>query len=80
MEIAMKIHLIAASLMLVVSGAAFAAEEFYVVQNPKTKSCKISNKKDDGQNVLIGTAGYPTAEEAKAAKNGAPECKAAKSK
>ena len=69
MEIAMKIHLIAASLMLVVSGAAFAAEEFYVVQNPKTKSCKISNKKDDGQNVLIGTAGYPTAEEAKAAKS-----------
>jgi hypothetical protein len=45
MEIAMKIRLITASLMLFVSGAAFAAEEFYVVQNPKTKSCKIPTKK-----------------------------------
>jgi hypothetical protein len=53
----------------------FAAEEFYVVKNPKTGSCKISNKKDDGQHVMIGTSSYPTAEEAKAAKNAAAECK-----
>jgi hypothetical protein len=60
--------------------AAVAAEEFYVVQNPKTKSCKVSNKKDDGQNIMIGTSSYPTAEEAKAAKNAAPECKEEKEK
>jgi hypothetical protein len=55
--------------------AAVAAEEFYVVQNPDTKNCKISNKKDDGKNVMVGTSSYPTAEEAKKAKNAAPECK-----
>ena len=48
--------------------------EFYVVKNPKTAECKISNKKDDGEHVLVGTASYQTAEEAKAAKNAAPEC------
>jgi hypothetical protein len=42
--------------------AALAAEEFYVVQNPKTGNCKISNKRDDGKNVPIGTASYATAE------------------
>jgi hypothetical protein len=45
------------------------------VQNPKTKACKISNKKDDGKNVMVGTSSYRTAEEAKSAKNRAPECK-----
>ena len=71
----MKVHLLAASLLAFLVSTAVAAEEFYVVQNPKTKSCKISNKKDDGQNVMIGTSSYPTAEEAKKAKNAAPECK-----
>jgi hypothetical protein len=60
--------------------AAVAAEEFYVVQNPDTKNCKISNKKDDGKNVMVGTSSYPTAEEAKKAKNAAPECKEEKKK
>ena len=55
-------------------------EEFYVVQNPKTKSCKISNKKDDGKNIMIGTSSYSTADEAKAAKHAAPECKEEKKK
>jgi hypothetical protein len=76
----MKICLLAASLMAFLITAAVAAEEFYVVQNPKTKSCKVSNKKDDGQNIMIGTSSYPTAEEAKAAKNAAPECKEEKEK
>jgi hypothetical protein len=49
----MKICL-AASLMAFLVTAAVAAEEFYVVQNPKTGNCKISNKKDDGQNLMIG--------------------------
>ena len=76
----MKIYLVAASLMAFFVGSALAAEEFYVVQNPKTGSCKISNKKDDGMNIMIGTSSYPTAEEAKAAKKAAPECKEAKKK
>jgi hypothetical protein len=75
----MKICL-AASLMVFLVTAAVAAEEFYVVQNPETGNCKISNKKDDGKNVMIGTSSYPTAEKAKAAKNAAPECKEKKKK
>jgi hypothetical protein len=76
----MKIRLLAASLMAFLVTAAVAAEEFYVVQNPKTKSCKISNKKDDGEHIMIGAASYKTADEAKAAKNAAPECKEDKKK
>jgi hypothetical protein len=76
----MKICLLAASLMAFLVSSALAAEEFYVVKNPKTGNCKISNKKDDGMNIMIGTSGYPTAEEAKAAKKAAPECKEPKTK
>ena len=76
----MKIRLLAASLMAFLASAAVAAEEFYVVQNPSTKSCKISNKKDDGTNIMIGTSSYPTADEAKAAKKAAPECQEPKKK
>jgi hypothetical protein len=68
-------NLLATLLIAVPISAAVAAEEFYVVQNPDTKNCKISNKKDDGKNVMIGTSSYPSAEEAKKAKNAAPECK-----
>ena len=48
--------------MVFVVGSALAAEEFFVVQNPETKNCKISNSKDDGQHLLIGmsaSAGSP---------------------
>ena len=76
----MKAYLLTASLMGLLVAPVFAAEEFYVVQNPKTKSCKISNKKDNDNNVMIGTSSYPTVEEAKKAKNAAPECKEAKKK
>jgi hypothetical protein len=76
----MKVHLLAASLLAFLVSTAVAAEEFYVVQNPKTKSCKISNKKDNDNNVMIGTSSYPTVEDAKKAKNAAPECKEAKKK
>jgi hypothetical protein len=69
----MKLCLLAASLTTFLVTAA-VGEEFYVVKNPKTAECKISNKKDDGEHVLVGTASYQTAEEAKAAKNAAPEC------
>jgi hypothetical protein len=71
----MKAHLCAACLVTFITSASVAAEEFYVVQNPKTGNCKISNKKDDGTNVMVGTSSYATAEEAKVAKKAAPECK-----
>ena len=70
----MKIYLVAAGFMALLVCPALAAEEFFVVQNPETKNCKVSNKKDDGENVLIGTTGYATADEAKAAKAAATEC------
>ena len=58
----MRINLLAAGLMALLIGPAVAAEEFFVVQNPETKNCKISNSKDDGQHLLIGmsaSAGSP---------------------
>ena len=58
----MRINLLAAGLMALLIGPAVAAEEFFVVQNPETKNCKISNSKDDGQHFLIGmsaSAGSP---------------------
>jgi hypothetical protein len=76
----MKPFLLTVSVMALMVAPAFAAEEFYVVKNPKTGSCKISNKKDDGQHIMIGTASYATADEAKKAKNAAPECKEEKKK
>jgi len=42
----MKVYLLTASLMGLLIAPVFAAEEFYVVKNPKTGSCKISNKAD----------------------------------
>ena len=66
--------------MVFVIGSALAAEEFFVVQNPATGNCKISNNRDDGKNKPIGTTGYATADEAKTAKAAAPECKEGKNK
>jgi hypothetical protein len=79
-RIAMKIYVLAISMAAFLVTAAIAAEEFYVVQNPKTGNCKVSNKKDDGKNVMIGTTGYTTVEDAKAAKSKAAECKENKKK
>lgn len=76
----MKIYLLAVCLMTLLVGPAIAAEEFFVVQNPNTGNCKVSNKMDDGKNKLVGTAGYATVEEAKIAKAAAPECKEGKNK
>ena len=70
----MKVYLVAAGFMAFLVCPALAAEEFFVVQKAKG-NCKVSNKKDDGENKLIGTAGYATVEEAKKAKDAAPECK-----
>jgi hypothetical protein len=76
----MKTYLLAAGLTALLIVPAIAAEEFFVVQNPETGNCKVSNHKDDGQLKLIGTGGYATAEEAKKAKAAAPECKEGKNK
>lgn len=45
----MKIYLLAVCLMTLLVGPAIAAEEFFVVQNPDTGNCKVSNKMDDGR-------------------------------
>jgi hypothetical protein len=76
----MKTYLLAAGLTALLIAPAVAAEEFFVVQNPETGNCKVSNKQDDGKNVPIGTVAYATADEAKAAKAAAPECKEGKNK
>ena len=76
----MKIYLLAAGLLALLVVPAMAAEEFFVVQNPETGQCKVSNNKDDGTHKLIGTTGYATADEAKKAKAAAPECKEGKNK
>jgi Zn finger protein HypA/HybF involved in hydrogenase expression len=76
----MRAYLLACCFVAIFAGTVAAAEEFFVVQNPKSGQCKVSNKKDDGQNTLIGTAGYATVEEAKVAKAAAPECNEGKNK
>ncbi|MGC1711697.1 MAG: hypothetical protein WA717_08895 [Methyloceanibacter sp.] len=53
----MRINLLAAGLMALLIGPAVAAEEFFVVQNPETKNCKISNSKDDGQHLYNWNVG-----------------------
>ena len=60
------------------STACLAAQEFYVVQDAKTKDCQVEHEKPDGvQKIMIGTA-YATRAEAKTAKKAAPECNAPK--
>jgi hypothetical protein len=57
------------------SPACLAAEEFYVFQDSETKKCKIMTEKPDGvKTIMIGTSSYTTREQAKAAKQAAPEC------
>jgi hypothetical protein len=63
-----------AAVLLIVATPALAAE-FYVAQDPTTKKCKILEEKPDGKTwIMIGTASYPTKEEAKVAKKAAAEC------
>jgi hypothetical protein len=57
------------------SSACFAAEEFYVYQDAKTKKCKVSTEKPDGvEKIMIGTSACTMREEAKKAKHEAPPC------
>ena len=64
-----------AAVLIAIATPALAADEFFVGQDPESKRCKIVTEKPDGQTmIMIGTAAYPTREEAKAAKKAAAEC------
>jgi hypothetical protein len=66
---------VAAAIALMIATPALAAE-YYVAQDPTTKKCKIVEEKPDGKSlIMIGTASYPTKDEAKAAKKASAECK-----
>jgi hypothetical protein len=68
-------YIIAAAVVASTSTSCLAAEEFYVVQDAKTKNCSIETKKPDGTAaIMIGTSSYATQGEAKKAKKAAPEC------
>jgi hypothetical protein len=70
-------YVLAAALVASTSTACLAAQEFYLVQDAKTKGCDIVREKPDGvTNIMIGTSSYATRPEAKAAKKAAPECNA----
>jgi hypothetical protein len=66
----MRVYLLACSVVAFASPA--LAAEFYLVQNAADKTCTIETKKPDGTTmVMIGTSGYASKEEAKAAKKAA---------
>jgi hypothetical protein len=68
-------YITAAVFVASTSTSCLAAEEFYVVQDAKTKDCTIQAKKPDGTaEIMIGTSSYATRDEAKTAKKAAPEC------
>jgi hypothetical protein len=67
-------YVVAATLIAVATPA--LAAEFYVVQDPTTKKCKIVEEKPDGKTmVMVSTEAYATKEEAKAAKKANADCK-----
>jgi len=68
-------YAIASMLVVSLSSACLAAEEYFVVQDLSTKKCETSKRKPDGETtIMIGTSSYKTQEEAKAAKKAAAEC------
>ena len=70
----MRLNLLVASLLIFAAQPALAAE-FYLTLNTSTKKCHIDSEKPDGTTrVMVGTSTYPTREDAKAAKEAAPEC------
>jgi hypothetical protein len=69
----MRMHryVLAAAFAVLMSSSCFAAAEFYVAQDPKTKDCDIVQEKPDGvTSIMIGTS-YTTRSDAKAAKKAA---------
>ena len=55
---------------------ALAATEFYVAKDAATQKCAVMDTKPDEKAAMaVGTASYPTKEDADAAMKAAPECK-----
>jgi len=70
----MKKYVVAAVMLAAFTAPALAAD-YYVVQDPTTKKCKIETTKPDGQSmVMIGEAPYATKDDAKAAKAASADC------
>jgi hypothetical protein len=66
---------IAIAAVLIAIATPALAEEFFVGQNPESKTCKIVTEKPDGQTlIMIGTVSYATKEEARAARKASAEC------
>jgi len=62
--------------LLMAAAPAFAANEYFVVQHPSSKTCSVSKTKPDGKaSIKVGKTSYKTAAEANAAMKAAPECK-----
>ena len=60
---------VASLMFLVASASPLLAAEYWVSQDPETKTCKIVEVMPDGKTqVMIGATSYPTKEAAKAAK------------
>ncbi len=57
----MSKYILAIAFVALTSTASLAAQEFYVVQDVKTKSCGVDPQKPDGtEKIMIGTAPYAT--------------------
>ncbi len=70
----MRMYVVIATTLIGITTPTLAAE-YYVVKDPTTEKCKATGKKPDGQTrVMVGTATYPTKDEAKAAMKAMPEC------
>jgi hypothetical protein len=69
----MRKYFIAGVVVALTSTSCLAAQEFYVVKDPKGRGCEITSDKPDAANI-IGTKSYASRQDAKDAKRAAPEC------
>jgi hypothetical protein len=70
-------YLVAVALVVGIIPCALAGQ-FYVAKSSVTKACRIIDVAPDGKTMMrVGPTSYATKAEAKAAKETAPECKAA---
>ena len=68
--------ILASAAVAVLAMPAFAATEFFVAKDVKTKKCAVSDKKPDGKAMMmIGEASFKTAVDATAAMKTAVDCK-----
>jgi hypothetical protein len=76
-EINMRKFLIAGALTLAVATPAFAAN-YFIVQNPQTKSCQVQSMRPTGSNekILGDPSGYSSQTAAQTALKGLPGCSA----